>query len=93
MVKQARCSHILVKDKYEAIELKKQIENGADFAEIAKKKSKCPSGKKGGDLGWFGKGVMVKEFEEASFNGKVGDLIGPVQTQFGWHLILVTGQK
>lgn len=81
-------------DKKKKIEdLKKQLDNGADFAELAKANSDCPSGQKGGDLGTFGRGQMVPEFEKAAFSqevGKVGDI---VQTQFGYHLIKVTAKS
>ncbi len=93
MVKQVNCAHILVATEKEANTLKSQIEGGESFSDIAKKKSKCPSGKKGGDLGWFGRGQMVQPFETAAFNAKKGDLVGPVKTDFGWHLILVKDQK
>ncbi|MFA6805340.1 MAG: peptidylprolyl isomerase [Candidatus Methanomethylophilaceae archaeon] len=93
MVKQVNCAHILVGSEKEAKDIKAQIEGGAKFADLAKKKSKCPSGKKGGDLGWFGRGQMVAPFETAAFNAKKGDLVGPVKTDFGWHLILVKDQK
>jgi peptidyl-prolyl cis-trans isomerase C len=93
MVKQVNCAHILVGSEKEAKDIKAQIKGGAKFADLAKKKSKCPSGKKGGDLGWFGRGQMVAPFETAAFNAKKGDLVGPVKTDFGWHLILVKDQK
>jgi peptidyl-prolyl cis-trans isomerase C len=93
MVKQVNAAHILVKTEKEAKELKEEIISGKNFADIAKKKSTCPSGKNGGDLGWFGKGQMVASFETAAFNAKKGDLVGPVRTDFGWHLILVKDQK
>ena len=88
----ASARHILVPTLEACEELKKQIEAGADFAEMAKQHSKCPSGRQGGDLGEFGPGQMVKEFDEMVFNGEVGKVLGPVQTQFGYHLIEVTNR-
>ena len=70
-----------------------RLSKGEDFAALAKRFSKCPSKAKGGDLGWFGKGDMVKPFEDACFAGKTGDVVGPVQTEFGYHVIKITGQK
>jgi peptidyl-prolyl cis-trans isomerase C len=93
MVTQARASHILVKTEQEAAAHKKRIENGDDFAAVAKRFSKCPSKEKGGDLGWFGKGMMVPEFEKVAFEEEVGKVVGPVKTQFGYHVIKVTGKK
>lgn len=93
MVSKANAAHILVKTEQEANELKGRLSNGEKFDALAKKYSLCPSGKKGGDLGWFGRGEMVREFETAAFNNKVGDIVGPIKTQFGYHLILVKGQK
>jgi len=81
--------HILVDQEYEAQDLLQKIEKGeATFEELAQKFSKCPSGKSGGDLGEFGKGQMVAPFEEAAFGLEVGKVSKPVQTQFGYHLIL-----
>jgi peptidyl-prolyl cis-trans isomerase C len=92
MIKEVRASHILVKTEDEAKNLLDEINAGKDFAEVAKECSLCPSGRDGGDLGFFGKGVMVKPFEDATFALKeIGDLSQPVQTQFGWHLIKLTG--
>ncbi|MBT3605264.1 MAG: peptidylprolyl isomerase [Candidatus Latescibacteria bacterium] len=71
-------------------ELKVEIEGGADFATVAKEHSQCPSGKDGGNLGVFGPGQMVKEFDEVVFSGEVGTVHGPVKTQFGYHLIDIT---
>ena len=89
---QAEARHILV-DSNEACEaLKKQIEEGADFAELAKENSSCPSGQSGGDLGTFGPGQMVKEFDEVVFSAEIGKVQGPVQTQFGYHLIEITSR-
>jgi peptidyl-prolyl cis-trans isomerase C len=81
--------HILVKTEAEANVVLYDLTHGKDFGEVAKAKSICPSGKKGGDLGWFGKGQMVREFEQAAFNLKVGEISKPVKTQFGYHLIKV----
>ena len=88
-----RASHILVNTEAEAKAVLGNLRAGDDFATVAKKFSTCPSGKKGGDLGWFGKGMMVKEFEDAAFKAKVGDIVGPVKTKFGYHLIKVTETK
>lgn len=93
MVKQVSAAHILVKTEKEAKDIKEEILMGKSFAEMAKKHSSCPSGKKGGDLGWFGRGQMVKPFEDVAFSAKKGDLAGPVKTEFGWHLIQVKDQK
>ena len=84
---QVRASHILVQTLAEAVNLKEQVTNGADFAQLAQQHSKCPSGRNGGDLGMFGRGQMVKSFEDVSFSSDVGVVSGPVQTQFGYHLI------
>ena len=90
MTKQVRASHILVKTKDEAEKLREEILNGKEFEDVAALSSLCPSGAQGGDLGYFGKGMMVKPFEEACFSMNVGDLSEPVETQFGWHLIQLT---
>lgn len=82
-------SHILVDTKEKCEELKKQIEDGADFAEVARQHSSCPSGRRGGDLGSFRPGMMVPEFDTVCFNEEVGKVHGPIQTQFGYHLILI----
>jgi len=87
---QAKARHILVQTEEECNSLKVEIDGGADFAEVAKKHSKCPSGKQGGELGTFGPGQMVKEFDEIVFSGEVGKCLGPVKTQFGYHLIEIT---
>lgn len=92
MVK-VKASHILVKNESDAKKLMQQIQNGDDFAKLAKLYSECPSGKSGGDLGFFGKGQMVKPFEDAAFKANKGDVVGPVKTQFGWHIIKVTDVK
>lgn len=83
-------AHILVETEEEAQAIKAELAGGADFAELAKAKSTdTGSGANGGDLGWFGLGMMVKPFEEAVVAAKVGEVAGPVQSDFGWHLILV----
>ena len=80
-------SHILVETEEEAIGVQERAQGGEDFAELAKELSTGPSGPNGGELGWFGPGMMVAEFETAVLNMKVGEVSGPVQTQFGWHII------
>ncbi len=89
-MKKATARHILVGSKAICDELKKDIEKGADFSDVARDFSECPSGSSGGDLGEFFEGDMVKEFDKAVFKGEIGKLIGPVKTQFGYHLIEVT---
>ncbi len=90
---QVRAAHILVDTKSQASGLKNRIEGGEDFAKMAKQFSKCPSGQRGGDLGYFGRGQMVPEFETAAFNLPKGEISEPVQTDFGWHIIKVTDKK
>ena len=92
MRNEVRASHILVKTEDEAKKLLAEINGGKSFADAAKEVSMCPSGRDGGDLGFFRRGVMVKPFEDAAFELKeIGDISEPVQTQFGWHLIQLTG--
>ncbi|HEY3306824.1 MAG TPA: peptidylprolyl isomerase [Desulfuromonadaceae bacterium] len=86
----ASARHILVPTEAECAELKSKIEAGADFAACAAEHSKCPSGRQGGDLGEFGPGQMVKEFDEVVFTGEVGKVHGPIKTQFGYHLVEIT---
>jgi peptidyl-prolyl cis-trans isomerase C len=86
----AQARHILVPSEETANDIKAQIAAGADFAEMARQHSTCPSGQRGGDLGEFSPGQMVKEFNDVCFNDEVGVVHGPVQTQFGYHLIEVT---
>ncbi len=86
----AAARHILVSTEEQANDLKQQIADGADFAEIARTYSSCPSGHDGGDLGVFAPGQMVREFNDVCFNEAVGVVHGPVKTQFGYHLIEVT---
>lgn len=86
----ARAKHILVADEAEADKIKAEIESNAiSFEDAAKKYSTCPSKEQGGDLGDFGRGMMVPEFEDAAFNAEIGKVTNPVKTQFGYHLILV----
>ncbi|RJS93253.1 peptidylprolyl isomerase [Salinisphaera sp. Q1T1-3] len=89
---QASARHILVDSEAKCVELKQQIENGADFAELARQNSTCPSGKQGGELGTFGRGQMVPAFDEVVFSAPVGEVQGPVETQFGYHLLEVTSR-
>lgn len=89
----ASARHILVPTEEECLTLKAQIEGGEEFAAVAKQHSKCPSGKQGGGLGEFRPGQMVREFDEVVFSGEVGKVLGPVKTQFGYHLIEITDRK
>lgn len=89
----AHARHILVNSEGACEDLKKQIENGADFAEVAKKHSQCPSGQQGGDLGEFDQGRMVKEFDDIVFAEEIGKTHGPVKTQFGFHLIEILSRN
>lgn len=89
MVK-ASARHILVKDETACTQLKQEIEGGADFASLAKEHSQCPSGQQGGELGEFGQGQMVPEFDKVVFNEAVNVVHGPIKTQFGFHLVEVT---
>lgn len=89
----ARARHILVATQEAAEALKTQIENGGDFAELARKNSTCSSNKKGGDLGEFDRGKMVAEFDKVVFSAEIGKVAGPVKTQFGYHLIEVLSRS
>lgn len=84
-----KARHILVSTQKEAIEIKKDLDEGGSFTYWAKYHSLCPSGQNGGDLGWFGRGQMVKPFEDAAFSLPIGQYSEPIQTQFGWHIIVV----
>lgn len=88
----ARARHILVSTEEKCNELKAEIEGGADFGTLAAEHSSCPSGQRGGDLGEFGKGQMVPEFDEVVFTGDLNTVHGPVKTQFGYHLLEVTSR-
>jgi peptidyl-prolyl cis-trans isomerase C len=83
----ATARHILVDSEEECQDLIRQLENGADFAHLAAEYSKCPSGQSGGDLGEFSQGQMVPEFDRVVFNDAIGEIHGPVATQFGYHII------
>ncbi len=85
----ASAKHILVDTEEKAQGIKEEIEAGKTFEDAAKEHSTCPSKDRGGDLGEFGRGQMVKEFEDAAFDATIGELVGPVQTQFGFHLLVV----
>lgn len=88
-----KASHLLVKTEAEALKLKEEIAAGKEFAQAAMEVSLCPSGQNGGDLGYFGKGQMVKEFEDAAFSMEVGEVSVPIKTQFGYHLIYLTDKQ
>lgn len=85
----ADASHILVEEEDKAKEIYEKIQKGEDFEELAKEFSTCPSKEKGGNLGTFTKGQMVKEFEDAVFENEVGTITEPVKTQFGYHIIKI----
>ncbi len=92
MVKEVKVSHILVGSEEKATELLNKIKAGYNFEKIASEESKCPSKKKGGDLGWFTRGKMVREFENAAFSSKKGEVV-LVKTEFGWHVIKKVDEK
>lgn len=89
----ASARHILVSTEAECQALKDQIAGGADFAELAKEHSQCPSGRQGGELGTFGPGQMVPAFDKVVFSAPINEVQGPVQTQFGYHLLEVTSRE
>ena len=88
-----QASHILVETEEEAKAIKADLDNGADFAAMAKEKSTGPSGPNGGSLGWFGMGAMVPEFEAAVVDLNPGEISNPVKTQFGWHIVLLSDKR
>ena len=92
MAKKIRASHILVDKHSQALKVLEELKAGRDFKKLARKHSTCPSGKRGGDLGFFGRGQMVKEFERAAFALNVGEISEPLKTQFGYHIIKKTAQ-
>ncbi|RTR05946.1 peptidylprolyl isomerase [Halomonas nitroreducens] len=89
---QASARHILVSSEEQCQALKAEIEGGRDFAEVAREHSQCPSGKQGGELGSFGPGQMVPEFDKVVFSAELNQVQGPVKTQFGYHLLEVTSR-
>lgn len=88
-----KASHILVKEQGLARKIQQQLKQGARFEDLARQHSTCPSKSSGGDLGWFGPGKMVKAFEDAVRKIGIGSISDPVQTQFGYHVIKVTGKR
>ena len=88
----ATARHILVDDESFCEELKGKIESGTDFAEMARAHSTCPSGQRGGELGTFGRGQMVQEFDTVVFSAPLNEVQGPIRTQFGYHLIEITSR-
>ncbi len=90
---EVRAYHILTKTKNQAKMIITRVNNGESFRELARKFSNCPSGQQGGNLGWFGRGQMVPEFEKAAFETPIGEMSDPVQTEFGWHVIKVADKR
>ncbi len=93
MPSEVRASHIVVPTEKQAAELKKKLAEGEKFPRLAKRFSTCPSKDDGGDLGFFEKGQMSESFEEAAFKAPLNKVVGPVKTEFGYHLIMVTEVK
>ncbi len=94
MAQKVRAKHILVDNREHARQIKQELDDGkTEFEELAKEKSDCPSSKKGGDLGWFGRGKMAKPFERKAFDLDKGKVSEPVETQFGWHIIKKVDEK
>ena len=87
MAQKIKCSHILVEKQSQALQILEEIKNGKKFGAAAKEISSCPSSKKEGDLGYFTKGMMVKEFEDVAFTLQIGEISPPVKTEFGYHII------
>ena len=85
--------HILTRTKNQSKAVIMRVNNGESFKQLARQFSNCPSGKVGGDLGWFGRGQMVPEFEKAAFETSIGEMSDPVQTEFGWHVIKVIDKR
>ena len=88
----ATARHILVDTEEQCLELKNRIAAGEEFGAIAKQYSRCPSSRQGGELGSFGRGQMVREFDEVVFSAEPNTVQGPVKTQFGYHLLEVTSR-
>lgn len=93
MVNKVHAAHILVKSEEKAKELLTKLKSGSLFEELAMENSLCPSKKNSGDLGWFGRNMMVRPFEVATFSMKKGDLSSPIKTEFGWHIIKLLDAK
>ncbi len=93
MVSKVNAAHILVSGEGKAKELLGRIQKGEAFGKLAQEFSECPSKRRGGDLGWFGRGQMVREFEKVAFEGEKGSVVGPIKTQFGWHIIKILDKK
>jgi peptidyl-prolyl cis-trans isomerase C len=91
-MRQASARHILVGSEKECLDLKGRIQKGEDFAKLAREHSQCPSRAQGGDLGTFGPGQMVPEFDQVVFSAALNTVQGPVKTQFGYHLLEVTSR-
>lgn len=89
----ASARHILVDSEEKCNDLKQKIVGGENFADVAREHSSCPSSAQGGDLGSFGPGMMVPEFDKVVFSGEIGKVHGPVQTQFGYHLLEITSRE
>lgn len=89
----ASARHILVGSEEQCRQLKDEIEAGADFADVARQNSMCPSGQRGGELGEFSQGQMVPEFDDVVFSAELNQVHGPVRTQFGYHLIEITSRS
>jgi len=87
MPSKIRVSHILIEKQSQALRILDELKQGASFTELARRYSQCPSAKRGGDLGFFGRGQMVREFEQAAFALKEGEVSQPIKTQFGYHII------
>ena len=87
MSNKIKCSHILVDKQSEALQLLDEIKKGKKFGSAAREISKCPSRKKDGSLGYFTKGMMVKEFDQVAFKLQIGEISDPVKTEFGYHII------
>ena len=87
MSNKIKCSHILVEKQSQALQLLEEIKKGKKFGSVAREISTCPSRKKDGDLGYFTKGMMVKEFEDVAFKLQIGEISDPVKTKFGYHII------
>ena len=87
MAQKVKCSHILVEKQSQALQIFEEIKKGKKLGAAAREISTCPSKKKDGDLGYFTKGQMVKEFEDVAFNLDIGEISAPVKTQFGYHII------